>query len=273
MEGGGSGEFGPALLSLPEVARYLHMQERTIYDWAQTGRIPAYKLGAAWRFRRSEIDAWLETQRSGPVVGSGKPPLVPPATPPVPAFQAHREQIEGRREAIEMEMHDGSRTVFLVDEFAERFGAAIVQEVMERLVKEQPVVASLRRQESPIHQPQVMNGGTGMQRYDEAGRPKSMEDLVEYAGMFFDPRIPASEKDELAFRTKDDWVRLGKKVDGDTDVRPGLRIIVCDVCGEEYPAGRLKVKDPRRCRPCAEYYRETGRDRNPPSVRTVMRTV
>jgi excisionase family DNA binding protein len=45
------------IMTLPELADYLSMAERTIYLWAQQGRVPAFKLGTSWRFRRSEIDA------------------------------------------------------------------------------------------------------------------------------------------------------------------------------------------------------------------------
>ena len=41
------------LMTLPELAAYLTMSERTIYDWAQQGKVPAYQLGSSWRFRRS----------------------------------------------------------------------------------------------------------------------------------------------------------------------------------------------------------------------------
>ena len=57
------------LMTLSELATYLNVSERTIYGWAQRNVIPAFKLGASWRFRLGEIDAWLETQRSGPVLG------------------------------------------------------------------------------------------------------------------------------------------------------------------------------------------------------------
>ena len=62
------------LMSLAEVSRYLGMSERTIYGWAQEGKIPAFKLGSAWRFRRSEVDEWLEGHRSG---GGSKVPITP----------------------------------------------------------------------------------------------------------------------------------------------------------------------------------------------------
>lgn len=51
-------------MTLKEIAEYLHMKERTIYKWAQEGSIPASKLGSTWRFRRSEIDAWIEMHKN-----------------------------------------------------------------------------------------------------------------------------------------------------------------------------------------------------------------
>jgi len=47
------------ILTLEEVAKYLRVSERTIYDCAQKGEIPAGKIRAAWRFKRSEIDKWV----------------------------------------------------------------------------------------------------------------------------------------------------------------------------------------------------------------------
>ena len=52
------------LLTLPQVAKLLGLAERTIYVWSQQGKIPAFKLGTAWRYRSGEIDAWVETQRT-----------------------------------------------------------------------------------------------------------------------------------------------------------------------------------------------------------------
>ena len=127
----------PALMSLPEVARYLAMAERTIYDWAQTGRIPAFKLGATWRFRRSEIDAWLETQRSGPVVSPDRPPIVPPVVEPPTSWQRR----QACREEIETTMRDDpDRAVFTIDRFVDDFGVGVVEEVVEQLRREKRIV-------------------------------------------------------------------------------------------------------------------------------------
>ena len=47
------------ILTLEEVARYLRVSERTVYDCAQKGEIPAGKIRTAWRFKKSEIDKWV----------------------------------------------------------------------------------------------------------------------------------------------------------------------------------------------------------------------
>ncbi len=52
----------PEIMTLEEVADYLRISERTVYDWAQKGEIPCGKLGTAWRFKRSDIEAWVDRQ-------------------------------------------------------------------------------------------------------------------------------------------------------------------------------------------------------------------
>lgn len=54
------------LLSVEQVAEYLQLNRSTVYDWAQKGKIPAIKLGQIWRFRRREIDRWLESHKVEP---------------------------------------------------------------------------------------------------------------------------------------------------------------------------------------------------------------
>ena len=51
------------ILTLPELAAYLKLAERTVYGYAQKGILPGVKVGSAWRFRRADILAWLEQQR------------------------------------------------------------------------------------------------------------------------------------------------------------------------------------------------------------------
>lgn len=53
------------ILTIEEIARYLRVSERTIYDWAQRGEIPCGKIGTVWRFKRSEIEKWVNAKLSG----------------------------------------------------------------------------------------------------------------------------------------------------------------------------------------------------------------
>lgn len=54
----------PDILTIEEVAKYLRISERTVYEWAQKGEIPAGKLGASWRFMRTEIQRWADDKLS-----------------------------------------------------------------------------------------------------------------------------------------------------------------------------------------------------------------
>lgn len=47
------------ILTIDEVATYLKAGKRTVYRLAASGKIPAFKLGGTWRFRRSELDSWI----------------------------------------------------------------------------------------------------------------------------------------------------------------------------------------------------------------------
>lgn len=51
------------LMTLPEVAAYLQIAERTVYYWVQTGRLPGFKLGAVWRFKRDDVEHWIDEQK------------------------------------------------------------------------------------------------------------------------------------------------------------------------------------------------------------------
>jgi excisionase family DNA binding protein len=47
------------ILTIDEVALYLKAGKRTVYRLAASGKIPAFKLGGTWRFRRSDLDQWI----------------------------------------------------------------------------------------------------------------------------------------------------------------------------------------------------------------------
>jgi len=52
------------LITLEEVADYLRLSKDTVYRMANTGKIPASKAGNQWRFRKEDIDQWLEKNKN-----------------------------------------------------------------------------------------------------------------------------------------------------------------------------------------------------------------
>ena len=50
------------ILTIRDVAEYLKVTEKTVYGLAQKGKIPGFKVGGQWRFRREDLDAWIEGQ-------------------------------------------------------------------------------------------------------------------------------------------------------------------------------------------------------------------
>ena len=47
-------------LTTDEVLEYLHVNLRTVYRLIKAGKIPAVRVGRQWRFRKRDIDAWLD---------------------------------------------------------------------------------------------------------------------------------------------------------------------------------------------------------------------
>lgn len=43
------------ILALKEVAQYLKLAEKTAYKLAADGKLPGFKAGGSWRFKKEEI--------------------------------------------------------------------------------------------------------------------------------------------------------------------------------------------------------------------------
>jgi excisionase family DNA binding protein len=65
-------------LTTEEVLEYLQVNLRTVYRLIKAGKIPAVRVGRQWRFRKRDIDAWLDSQRPR---GSGARPAPAPSRP------------------------------------------------------------------------------------------------------------------------------------------------------------------------------------------------
>lgn len=64
------------IMTIEEVAVYLRVSERTVYDWAQKGQLPGGKLGTTWRFKRSDIEGWVNRR-----IGNSAAPVSIPTAP------------------------------------------------------------------------------------------------------------------------------------------------------------------------------------------------
>jgi excisionase family DNA binding protein len=73
-------------LTTEEVLEYLQVNLRTVYRLIKAGKIPAVRVGRQWRFRKRDIDAWLDSQRTRGIANQ----------PPAPALATRA----GRRARI-----------------------------------------------------------------------------------------------------------------------------------------------------------------------------
>jgi excisionase family DNA binding protein len=72
------------LVNVEEAAVFLGVQPGTAYLWAETGRIPSYKIGTLRRFRLSDLEAHLRAHRQGPEEPSPGGALIWPGYRSVP---------------------------------------------------------------------------------------------------------------------------------------------------------------------------------------------
>ena len=57
--------------TVQELAEYLRMKPVTIYKHASRGKLPGFKIGATWRFKKTSIDKWIEEQENN--IAKNKP--------------------------------------------------------------------------------------------------------------------------------------------------------------------------------------------------------
>lgn len=89
-------------LTTEEVLEYLQVNLRTVYRLIKAGKIPAVRVGRQWRFRKSDIDSWLDSQQARPA----RPQ--PAAAPETPASMA-RVPLPPRRRILVVDDEAGIR--------------------------------------------------------------------------------------------------------------------------------------------------------------------
>jgi excisionase family DNA binding protein len=55
-------DYSDEILTIAEVAAYLKAGKRTVYRLAAGKKLPAFKLGGTWRFRRGDLDDWIASR-------------------------------------------------------------------------------------------------------------------------------------------------------------------------------------------------------------------
>ena len=52
------------IMTIDEVADYLRINKKTAYRLAADSKLPGFKVGGTWRFRRADIEDWIEREAS-----------------------------------------------------------------------------------------------------------------------------------------------------------------------------------------------------------------
>jgi len=50
----------PEVMNIGQASRYLGVSADTLYKYVYEERIPAFKLGNRWKFKKTILDAWME---------------------------------------------------------------------------------------------------------------------------------------------------------------------------------------------------------------------
>lgn len=51
------------ILTIKDVAALLKIGDKTAYSMAQDGELPGFKVRGQWRFRRTDLHAWIDDQQ------------------------------------------------------------------------------------------------------------------------------------------------------------------------------------------------------------------
>ena len=61
------------VMNIRQASNYLGVSPDTLYKYVGEQRIPAFKLGNRWRFKKSRLDQWMEEKSSQMETGTKKP--------------------------------------------------------------------------------------------------------------------------------------------------------------------------------------------------------
>jgi excisionase family DNA binding protein len=58
--------LGKEFFTIQQLSEYLNLKRSTLYLQVEKGQIPHYRIGRLLRFKKGEIDSWIESHRIGP---------------------------------------------------------------------------------------------------------------------------------------------------------------------------------------------------------------
>lgn len=50
-------------MTVRDVAGYPNVDEKTVYRLAKRGELPGFKVAGSWRFKRGDLDTWIDQQK------------------------------------------------------------------------------------------------------------------------------------------------------------------------------------------------------------------
>jgi len=51
-------------IGVDDAARYLGVSSVTLRSWLKKNEVPAHKVGKLWKFKRQELDSWINSGKS-----------------------------------------------------------------------------------------------------------------------------------------------------------------------------------------------------------------
>ncbi len=51
-------------IGIEQAAQYLGVNKDTIRNWIKRNSVPAHKVGKLWKFKKSELDEWIQSGKS-----------------------------------------------------------------------------------------------------------------------------------------------------------------------------------------------------------------
>jgi excisionase family DNA binding protein len=124
------------LMNIKEAASYLRLNYMTVYKLAQKRRLPAFKVGGNWRFKRDILDNWLTAQAStnvGNVLVVDDDPMIREVLKEIVQDQRHTvstaENGERALEEIKRQHYD---LIFLDLQLPDMNGIKVLENIKEK---------------------------------------------------------------------------------------------------------------------------------------------